>query len=241
MQDDDYVSRRDAEIALLEAMYPSEITWHEQRQELTYTPQAGGSLTLRVPDEYPGEVHPVLIQACDFGKDDIRTIFRTRVDSLVLPIGEEILDTIIQAFEEVVGERQDASNAIVAASNDRHKSDQPANKTVIIWLHHLLNTNKRKLALNPSNDINQISGVTKPGYPGVLVYSGVIHAVDAHVSELKNQRWQAFQVRLEEVGKNTWTFSHGSNIKEVESMSEVAQSILQDDNRRDFLEAVGIK
>lgn len=239
---DDSAERRDVEIALLQAMYPSELTWLQQRQELTYKSEAGGSLTIRVSDQYPTGSRPDLIQAFDADKDDIREIVRQKIDSLDLPIGEEILDSIVQAFDEVIRNHQVAVRDTAAASTSNKGSlDQQTHKTVIVWLHHLLNTNKRKLALNPSVSMDQISGVTKPGYPGVLVYTGVTQAVDAHVSELKNQRWQAFQVRLEEVGKSAWTFSHGSCIKEVESMSEVAQSILQDDRRQEFLEAVGIK
>lgn len=240
--DDICVGRHEAEIALLQAMYPSDMTWHEQRQEINYRPETGGSLTIRVPDEYPAEAQPVLIQAFDVSKDDIRDLIRDRVASLSLPHGEEVLDSIIQVFEEVVREREEASKVATLAHEDhRNGLKQVTYKTVIIWLHHLLNTNKRKLALNPSNGMDQINGVTKPGYPGILIYSGASDAVDAHVSELKNQRWQAFQIRLEEIVESKWTFSHSYGIKEVESMSEVAQSISHEQHRQEFLEATGIK
>lgn len=241
-QQDERDERRKAEIALLQAMYPSDITWHEQRRDITYKPESGGSLTLRIPDNYPGEVQPTLIEALDKNKDDIRNTVRRRIDDLGLSTGEEVLDAIIQAFEDIANETQRTTK--VTGSLLDKKEDTSSNstcKTVIIWLHHLLNTNKRKLALNPSVNMNQVSGITKPGYPGILVYSGATAAIDAHVSELKNQRWQAFQVRLEDVGEDTWSFSHGSGIKEVESMSEATQSIASQDNQQAFLKAVGIK
>lgn len=242
IRDDGCIERREAEIALLQAMYPSEMTWHEQRQEITYKPETGGSLTIRVPDGYPGEAQPILIQAFGMSKDDIRDIIRERIASLSLPCGEEMLDSVIQLFDEVVREREEASKLAALALENHHSSlEQVTYKTVVIWLHHLLNTNKRKLALNPSNAMDQIFGLTKPGYPGILVYSGATYAVDAHVSELRNQRWQAFQIRLEEPGESRWTFSHGQGIKEVESMSEVARNISQEHHRQEFLEAVGIK
>lgn len=240
-QDDTCSERREAEIALLQAMYPSDVTWHEQRQELLYKSETGGSIILRVPDEYPSAAQPVVIQAFDIGKDDIRDTIQKRIASLASREGDEILDAIIQAFDEVVRDRREASNIVARANDHRHGSDQVNYKTVVVWLHHLLNTNKRKLAMNPSNSVNQIAGVTKPGYPGILVYSGVAHAVDAHVSELKNQRWQAFQVRLDQVNESMWAFSHGPGIQEVESMSEVAQSISAEAQRQEFLQAVGIK
>lgn len=241
-QQDEQDERREAEIALLQAMYPSDITWHEQRREITYKPESGGSLTIRIPDNYPGEVQPTLIEALDRNKGDIRNTFRKRIDDLELPIGEEVLDAIIQAFEDITNELQEATKASDTERSKKEAANSSTSyKTVIVWLHHLLNTNKRKLALSPSINMDQVSGITKPGYPGILVYSGTIAAVDAHVSELKNQRWQAFQVRLEDVSEDTWRFAHGSGIRELESMSEATQSILSKDNQQAFLKAVGIK
>lgn len=241
-QHDEQNERREAEIALLQAMYPSDMTWHEQRQEITYKAELGGTLILRIPDDYPEENQPTLIEALDRNKDDIRNIVRKRIDDLGVSNGEEILDAIIQAFEEVISERQEATEASsILTDSNKDPGGNDTYKTVIIWLHHLLNTNKRKLALKPSINMDQVSGITKPGYPGILVYSGTTAAIDAHVSELRNQRWQAFQIRLEDVSEDTWVFSHGHGIKELESMSEVTQSISSQDNRQTFLKAVGIK
>lgn len=241
-QRDEQNERRKAEIALLQAMYPSDVTWHGQRQEVTYKPELGGTLTLRIADDYPGDSQPTLIEALDRNKDDIRNIVRKEIDDLGLSTGEEILDAIIQAFEEVTSERQEATDASNPLSDSNENSvSNDMYKTVIIWLHHLLNTNKRKLALNPSVNMDQVSGITKPGYPGILVYSGTTAAVDAHVSELRNQRWQAFQIRLEDVSEDMWVFSHGHGIKELESMSELTQSISSQDHRQTFLKAIGIK
>ncbi|EXJ90514.1 hypothetical protein A1O1_03617 [Capronia coronata CBS 617.96] len=101
-----------------------------------------------------------------------------------------------------------------------HELQQRCPKTVIIWLHHLLALSKRKLAVTPttttttisttgttmssssssspssSNSIS-ISGLTKPGYPGIMVFSGPKDLVDAHVRELRGLNWQAFQVRYD--------------------------------------------
>ncbi|EHY52963.1 hypothetical protein HRR83_006204 [Exophiala dermatitidis] len=85
---------------------------------------------------------------------------------------------------------------------------RPLTKTVIIWLHHLLALSKRKLAVNPtvqtgppslslSSSASGISGLTKPGYPGIMIFSGPRDLVDAHVAQLKRLNWQAFQVRYD--------------------------------------------
>ena len=89
--------------------------------------------------------------------------------------------------------------------------------------------------------LNIVAGITKPGYPGVLIFSGEQTAVDAHCAELRNQRWQIFQVRYDESVLRPWKFSHLSKIVEVETMSEVAQSILDPRDRDTCLRAIGVK
>lgn len=82
------------------------------------------------------------------------------------------------------------------------------------------------------------------------MYSGSYPAVTEHVSSLRAQNWQAFQVRYEE--ETLWQFSHGKGVKEVESMAEVvkgvdfagAEGVMSGKGlgqKEEFLKAVGIK
>jgi hypothetical protein len=154
--------------------------------------------------------------------------------------GEEALDAIMAAFQSIIEEphtieshlHTDTSSSSNAVSGE---AKPMPNKTVIIWLHHLLALSKRKLALSPSPSV---SGITKPGYPGVMIFSGPATAVTEHVNILKAENWQAFQVRYE--GEEHWDFAHGGTVKELETMSEVVAAV---GARRkvEFLEAVGIK
>ncbi len=242
-------SRLDNEIELLTAIYPDQATYSPSSRELKFT-QDLAVLQLRIPDTYPESGQPDILGAVDAFKYDIRTQTKSAIQALNLPEGEEALDAIISAFQQVVSERLESSNNTSAnPTRGTQSSAQNANtsKTVIIWLHHLLNTNKRKLCLSPS-----FSGITKPGYPGVLVYSGSSTAVDAHVSELKAQNWAAFQIRLEE--EVEWKFAHGNGVKEVESMADVVKLLEIDSKgaleggalrgqkqKEEFLKAVGIK
>ncbi|KAJ9656397.1 hypothetical protein H2198_004975 [Neophaeococcomyces mojaviensis] len=232
--------RRVKEFELLTAMYP-ELQWNEQRQELKYTAEGSASLLLRVPDDYPGTSHPILISAFHKDKTDLRDLTKGKIDEMGLPLDEEIIDAIIQAFEEILQMHSKNANRLEDGGIKTKNISEPKYKTVIIWLHHLLNTNKRKLASNPTSDPEQITGVTKPGYPGVLVYSGNVTAIDDHVAELKSQRWQAFQVRFEESMSTPWSFTHLPGIREVESMSEVVQEILDTKDQETFLKAVGVR
>lgn len=211
-------SRLDNEIELLTAIYPDQATYSPKSQELKFT-QDHATLHLRVPDTYPESGLPDVLGATDASKHDIRTQTKAAIGVLNLPEGEEALDAIISAFQQVVSDRLETSSVASTKSTKSVKgtvADPNVKKTVIIWLHHLLNTNKRKLCLSPP-----FPGITKPGYPGVLVYSGPVTAVNAHVNELKAQNWAAFQVRFEE--EVEWKFTHGEGVREVESMADVVK------------------
>ena len=219
---EEHPSRLDNEIELLTAIYPDQATYSPKSRELKFT-QEHATLQLRIPDTYPEIGLPDVLGATDTAKNDIRAHTKTAVQALNLPEGEEALDAIISAFQQVVSERLETSSIASAKSvkstkstKQDNKQDPNTKKTVIIWLHHLLNTNKRKLCLSPA-----FAGITKPGYPGVLVYSGPTAAVNAHVNELKAQNWAAFQVRFEE--EVEWQFAHGKAVKEVESMADVVK------------------
>lgn len=240
---DAYLDRQSVEISLLQAMYPEQLEWSQTRNELKYTGNLGAFLTLRLPENYPKDASPMLISALDSSKNDLRDLTRNEIASLQLPLDEEVLDTIIQAFENLVNniDRSDPVKEIASDQLVETIIRSETSKTVIIWLHHLLNTNKRKLAITPGARSTDFAGITKPGYPGVILYSGDAQSVTDHVAELKQQKWQAFQVRFEETSSEPWKFAHGSGVREVETMSEISQGIVDQNNRETFLRAVHIK
>ncbi|CAK1366971.1 hypothetical protein CB0940_10320 [Cercospora beticola] len=222
------------ELELLESMYPEQVKYTEKGRELTYTSDTG-SLKLRLSDGYLEDARPEVVSA-SIGKRDIRDQIKQRVNES--EIGEEVLDAIINDFIEIcetshVNEADDQNSAASTPQPSRHAP--PASSTVIIWLHHLLNTNKRKLALHPADTV---CGITKPGYPGVLIYSGPAKDVQEHVNELKAQNWQAFQPRME--SDEPWKFKHGRGVIEVEAMKDVVAD-LEEERKEGFLEAMRIK
>jgi hypothetical protein len=239
MSQNDVESRFIMELELLEAMYPEQVVYESKSRDLKFTADGGALLQLRIPQNYPEGAFPEVLGARDAHKNDLRERVRSAIkDDPSITEGEEALDAIVASFQGLL-------DAESAASHAQNNADEPCeagttnlpapDKTVIIWLHHLLALSKRKLALSPSS----ISGITKPGYPGVMLFSGPTAAVTEHVTTLKAENWQAFQVRYEEA--ELWKFEHGSGIREVETMGEVVKG-LQDEDRRDaFLRAVGIK
>jgi len=240
---DEESSRLEMELELLEAMYPEQASYASKARELKFT-QDGALLQLRLPETYPESGLPDVIAASDASKTDLRTNTKAAIKDLGLAEGEEALDAIIAAFQQVLESNSATQQTSETKSVATAESD--ASKTVVIWLHHLLALTKRKLALSPT----YISGITKPGYPGIMIFSGPSSAVSEHVNALKAENWQAFQVRYEE--GELWTFAHGKGVKEVETMAEVVKGVELDDGKKsgaergakqkqEFLKAVGIK
>lgn len=249
------------ELELLEAMYPGCIAFDNRGRELKYSPTSDGDgptkglLVLRLPDHYPAKGLPDLITAKDAKGLDARMQVSAAFSELAVVEGEEALDAFILAFQDFINESARHSPPQETVTTKSAEEGKQPRKTVVIWLHHLLNTNKRKLALTPGLDAGSVSGLTRPGYPGVMVFSGPKDAVDSHVAELRSQRWQAFQVRYDseqDGGHGTeggnydgddlaWGFEHSTGVREVESLGDMAQGISQAEHRVTFLRVMGLK
>jgi hypothetical protein len=235
-------SRLEMELQLLEAMYPAQTDFDARSRDFKFSDGAA-VLQLRLPDNYPESGLPSVLSATDLSKNDIRDSVQAEIQDLHLAGGEEALDAIIACFQSIVAATNSTSNSQAgtdAPGSTNQLRTPESNKTVIIWLHHLLALSKRKLALHPASSV---AGITKPGYPGVMVFAGPTSAVTEHVNTLKAENWQAFQVRYEEAV--LWDFAHGAEVREVETMAEVAKAIEAGtrgpERKAEFLKAVGIK
>ena len=237
-------SRLSLELELLRAMYPDQIEWNSTGREVKFTDQSA-HVQVRLPGGYPEVGIPDIISARDGQKKDVRDQTKAAVRAAGLGEGDEALDAIIAGFLRVVETNSGAADDDEEGElqTDTSRACRPApeegKKTVVIWLHHLLALSKRKLALSRS----PISGVTKPGYPGVMIFSGSRSDVCAHVDVLKAENWQAFQVRYE--GDELWWFGHGTGVREVETMAKVVEAVAGgprgERQKQEFLKAVGIK
>lgn len=242
-------SRLSTELELLEAMYPDQTSFNPKSRDLKFFDQSRSAfLHLRIPELYPDTGLPDVISACDTHKNDLRDRIKLAIRQQGLMEGEEALDAIIACFQNMIAATDNSNNdpeslpetdTETSQTHSTGANTEAANRTVIVWLHHLLALTKRKLAISPSGPV---SGITKPGYPGILVFSGPAHAVAEHVNILKAQNWQAFQVRYEEEG--LWEFKH-KGVVEVESMAEVVKAVEVGEygakRKEEFLKAAGIK
>lgn len=225
------------EVDLIRAMYSDNISYQESAGELTYSSE-WGTLRLRLSTNYPSSDQPEIVLANDSHKRELRGPLTTCVSSR--SASEESLDVYIAAFIELASQVQatmSEQETLDKVTNTKNASNdaEELQKTVVIWLHHLLNTSKRKQAL--ASEYPSISGISKPGYPGVLIFSGPAISVDEHVNALKHLNWAAFQVRFEADSK--WTFAHGKGVLEVESMGHAVKEV--GPHKDDFLAAMKIK
>ncbi|RWA04890.1 hypothetical protein EKO27_g10210 [Xylaria grammica] len=165
-----------AELDLLLAMYPDSLGFSPKARELKYSHRHDESsakppavLLLRLPDTYPLSGFPEVISATGHYREDLRSATKAAFCSIGAPAGEEVLDALLLAFRDLVSSQESLHQNTALQEANRPKSSETnvlATRTVIIWLHHLLNTNKRKLALNPSMVGSDISGITKPRVSG---------------------------------------------------------------------------
>jgi hypothetical protein len=231
---EEHDERVESELSLLEAMYPEQVKYDSKAREVKYSVNQN-SLRLRLPAGYLVDELPEVISA-DVRRKDNREVLKTRIANC--DVGEEVLDSIISEFNELL-ESNHTIEQLDSQTNNGTKLAPEAETsiaTVIVWLHHLLNTNKRKQALSPPSP--EVSGITKPGYPGVLLYSGPANGVHEHVNELRQLNWQAFSVRLE--SDEEWNFQHGTGVKEFETMKELVADIPVD-KKGMFMEAMRMK
>lgn len=226
------------ELDLLMSMYPNDIAFNSRTSELSYKHQ-DGRLCLRITSEYPSKLGPELITAFGPSKYDLRDKMSSIIQAE--PLGEPCLDAIISEFGSLMQSLKLEKEQEKSLENGSTRLTEQTSKTVIIWLHHLLATSKRKQAKSPEGHLaSHITGITKPGYPGVLIFSGAAEAVNTHVQTLKHLRWQAFQVRYEV--DDRWHFSHGSGIVEVETMGEVVAELdAVGGGKEAFMEAMKMK
>lgn len=244
-----FPSRLEVELQLLESMYRDQTHYHRGNGKFKFDTSKGGSLHLQIPVRYPEDGPIFVISAHDDSKKDIKDKVKDEIELIdAAQQGEERLDAIIAYFLEVVDQvanadvQDDIHTAEAAKGHDStlNNYSEPS-KTVIVWLHHLLALGKRKLATSPPPTVR---GITKPGYPGILVFTGPGSAVSDHVNTLKAENWQAFQVRYE--GEELWELAGGvETVREVETMAELVKMLEAGEQgakqKEEFLKAAGIK
>lgn len=177
------------------------------------------SLHLALPASYPSNGQPIVGVSAQHVSESqlqsLQTALSTILDGLVSSTEERLLQ-IIESFREHIHTIL-TQPAIDAVDPNATATTEPISITptvvVLIWFHHLLSTTKRKAI----KSLESLCGISKPGYPGILVLQGPKPALDEAITELKSMRWQAMQVR----GEIECEKELESGIHEVEKVAEV--------------------
>ena len=177
------------------------------------------TLQFTLPERYPSNGNPIVgFTAPSLSKTQHQAL-QTHLNSILHGLSSsdnERLLEIIESLKEFLpttlssftteGTLPDTSTTVDPIS-------EGPNVIVLIWFHHLLSTTKRKAI----KSLDSLRGISKPGYPGILVLQGSKASVDEAITELKSMRWQVIQVR----GEIECEQELAVGIHEVEKVAEV--------------------
>ncbi|KAH7025590.1 hypothetical protein B0J12DRAFT_585010 [Macrophomina phaseolina] len=216
-------------------MYPEELRVVKQPTtpaddfEIDIRLDAGHELSFVLsPRSYPASSVPQVFAS--FGpnvSNGERKRLRARLRDIVgqQEAGIECVDLIISDFRQAL---DDLHAAACHGAAQRHydapkEARQSEGLRVVLWMHHLLATSKRRAIVQLSKELG-LGGFSKPGYPGSVYVEGEASAVRAFVDELKTMRWQAIQERASE-SVPLASIALAPGIQEVQGLGNVAEGL----------------
>jgi hypothetical protein len=168
-----------------------------------------------LPKEYPKPQNPlVTFSAPSLSKSEHHALQTSLSDILSnLSSVEERLLEIIDSFTlSIPVSSENTSKAPLSQPSTIHSPDI----IVLIWFHHLLSLTKRKAILA----LPLLCGISKPGYPGILILQGQKDIINDAIVKLRGMKWQAMQVRAE-IENDNKLLENG--IHEVENVAQVVE------------------
>ena len=172
------------------------------------------SISAELPQEYPDAPARIALSCVDLElpsaeTQQILTALKSTA-AKAASCGREVLFELATECRELATtlalDRQHQRAAIVS-SDDIGAANLPASAPEarglrIVWFHHIKSSDKRKRIVKMARDAC-LGGFSKPGFPGVVVVSGQEDACAHYVEALRELRWQAMDVRWEEVSPMT--------------------------------------
>jgi len=228
-------------------MYPTEVTFNTPNNEppdLSHQDAHDPSFNLKINDDYTLELSlppsypetnlPTAYLTCSGHiSSSTRKHARSLLSSVLADItpGQECLDILIQQLSEQLSTLSSTDDHSHDSQNNpqttpqQSQSHTPRIKTTLLWSHHLLATSKRKDIVSWSRSL-RLNGYSRPGYPGAILIEGEEDDVDEFVARIKELRWQALQVRGEEMSeKRRLAGREGYGTREVESLGDLAEEL----------------
>ncbi|GAA5870394.1 hypothetical protein JCM16303_001988 [Sporobolomyces ruberrimus] len=213
------------ELVLLKAtLIDDELGWTDEQVEAEWevplsdpeapTPQSLPSLTLKIAPradllvEYRINKRPAFtLHAANLERDD-QARLAAEVERETEQNAEEIATlpvfTLFTSIKEYIATNPLAASSSTVETAERRQPSAPRTGPIqlaitLIWSHHLLATSKRKDIVAWSTEL-KLFGISKPGYPGVIVIEGSKENVDDFVWRIKQLQWKALQIRCEQDG-----------------------------------------
>lgn len=157
---------------------------------------ASHTLCYTLPLQYPNSCKPHVFLSCgaevpNESRTKLRASLSKIVDSQVE--GIECLDTIASEFRRFLADETDAVSSEApssilggtnAGSDAISRNLDGHGLRIILWMHHLLATTKRRAIVQYSKELG-LAGFSKPGYPGAVYVEGPADQVKVFVRELK--------------------------------------------------------
>jgi len=221
-----------AEHDLLLAVYPDKIT-NDSHKSFEFILGDDNHLLVHLPANYPSTSSPeISLHSSKLSKNDHSKYLAIVAEIIAAKYAESLGEAfLIEALQEC-SDRFEEFTALSNQDNDltNDKITTPtntANKTVnvisLLWFHHLLSTTKRKFIVSESAS-RKLSGFSKPGYPGALILWGDQSEVHGMITELKDMRWKAIQVR-DEIAMDARCKNAPVGVIEKESIGEIATNL----------------
>lgn len=129
-----------------------------------------------------------------------------------------VLYTLYDEVSNKIRERTEAQDQEPSTLEIKEDPSNVVMKRILIWTHHLLALSKRKDIIQWSSELH-LNGISKPGYPGIIIVEGDGLEVDEFITRIKGLNWQAITVRHEE----TDTLRRLDGFHEVSDMSDVSK------------------
>ena len=153
----------------------------------------GFEIYFRFPAEYP-ETKPVTVRLI---KSDNKSVDVEMTNRLLRSYAEDNKgDPVVLELIEYLKENSCTESVEVIKRPEIEETDEYVRYWV--YSHHIRSMTKRKNILRYSNE-NNLSGFSKPGYPGIICLEGPRKDVDFTFKIIRGWNWRHIEVRISDV------------------------------------------
>jgi len=168
---------------------------------------ATAAITATLPREYPASPARISLSFPELGEAAREGLLRELREAASRAASEdqeclaEIVQLVVERGADLPQLLQRELHAQGHAPLDGSQGTDEPGATIscgrrVIWFHHIKSLQKRKTILALAHEA-RLHGVSKPGFPGILLLEGCDALLDGVVGEIRSLRWQAMDLRYE--------------------------------------------